>query len=190
MENKNEEVEVVEENLDLPEVTEGEEDATDWKAEAQKLQNKAIAQRERTKALKKELADARKAVVGAISKEAPSQPSKGELDEAQLDFFELKGYDEDQVKVFANIMKKTGMSHREVIKDEYAVAKVNAIKQQKEVQAATPSSNRRSGDQAGDIDSAIAKFEATGVLPDDFELASKITDALVAKGSKNKPSWH
>ena len=55
METKNEvEVEAeVEETLDLPVVNEGEDDTTDWKAEATKLQNKAISQRERTKTLKK-----------------------------------------------------------------------------------------------------------------------------------------
>ena len=52
MDKNQEEVEV---NLDLPEIKEGEEDTTDWKAEATKLREKAIAQRERTKALKDQL---------------------------------------------------------------------------------------------------------------------------------------
>lgn len=193
METKNEgEDVVVEENLDLPQVVEGEDDTTDWKAEAQKLQNKAISQRERTKTLKRELAEARKAVgVVASSKETPSQPKTGELDETQLDYFDLKGYsDSDEVDVFHKIMLKTGMSAREVLKDEYALAKVKSIRDAKAVQSATPGSTRRAGDQTGDIASAVAKFEATGILPDDFELASKITDAVTAKGNKNKPSWH
>lgn len=196
MEIKNEgevEVEVgVEENLDLPEVMEGEEDTTDWKVEAQKLQNKAISQRERTKNLKKELADARKAIgVVAGSKETPNQPSKGELDETQLDYLDLKGITESEdISVIQKIVQKTGQTVREVLKDDYVVAKLASLKAERAVKSATPSSTRRSGDQTGDIASAVAKFEATGVMPNDFELASKVTDAIVAKGNKNKPSWH
>lgn len=193
METKNEEVEVVEENLDLPKVEEGEDDTTDWKAEAEKLQHKAISQRERTKTLKKELADARKAVgVVASSKETPSQPKTGELDETQLDYLDLKGItDSEDIAVIQKVIQKTGQTVREILKDDYVITKLASLKAEREVKLATPGSTRRSGgDQSGDIASATAKFEATGVLPDDFELASKITDAVVAKGNKNKPSWH
>lgn len=190
MEIKNDEE--VEETLDLPVIKEGEEDTTDWKAEAQKLRDKAIAQRERTKTLKKDLADAKKAVGEAEkSKETSSQPKTGELDETQLDYFDLKGYsDSDEIDIFHKIMLKTGMSAREVLKDEYALAKVNSLRQEKGVRDATPSSSRRGGDQLNDVASAIAKFEATGELPKDFELAAKVTNAIVEKENKNKPSWH
>lgn len=191
METKNDEVEV-EENLDLPEVEEGEEDTTDWKAEAQKLRDKAISQRERTKSLKKDLADARKAVgVVAGSKETPSQPKTGDLDETQLDYLDLKGITESEdIDVIQKVIQKTGQTVREALKDDYVVAKLNALKQEREVKGATPSATRRGGDQSSDVASAIAKFEATGVLPADFELASKVTDAIVERGNTNKPSWH
>lgn len=192
MEIKNEEDVVVEENLDLPVLQEGEDDTTDWKAEAEKLQHKAISQRERTKTLKKELADARKAVgVVAGSKETPSQPKTGELDETQLDYLDLKGIsDSEDIAVIQKVIQKTGQTVREALKDDYVLAKLASLKAERAVKTATPGSTRRSGDQSGDIASAIAKFEATGVMPDDFELASKITDAVVSKGNKNKPSWH
>ena len=189
---KNEEVVEVEENLDLPEVQEGEDDTTDWKAEAQKLRDKAISQRERTKTLKKDLADARKAVgVVAGSKETPSQPKTGELDETQLDYLDLKGItDSEDIAVIQKVIQKTGQTVREALKDEYVITKLASLKAERDVKAAIPSSTRRSGIQTGDIASAVAKFEATGVLPDDFELASKVTDAVTAKGNRNKPSWH
>ena len=189
---KNEEVVEVEENLDLPEVQEGEDDTTDWKAEAQKLRDKAISQRERTKTLKKDLADARKAVgVVAGSKETPSQPKTGELDETQLDYLDLKGItDSEDIAVIQKVIQKTGQTVREALKDEYVITKLASLKAERDVKAAIPSSTRRSGIQTGDIASAVAKFEATGVLPDDFELASKVTDAVAAKGNRNKPSWH
>lgn len=188
---KNDEVEAeVEETLDLPEVEEGEEDTTDYKAEALKLRDKAIAQRERTKALKKELADTKRAVeIAAGIKKEPTQVKTGELSEAQQDFFELKGYDEDQVEVFSSIMKKTGMSHREVIKDEYALAKVKAIADKKAVQGATPSSTKRGGSQTTDIASAVEKFKETGVLPTDRALADAVVDAVAKVGNDRLPPW-
>ena len=191
METKNEEVVEVEENLDLPAVDEGEDDTTDWKAEAEKLQHKAISQRERTKTLKKELAEARKAVgVVAGSKETPSQP-KGELDATQLDYLDLKGYTESEdINFIQTVIKKTDQTLREVLKDDYVIAKLASFKAARDVKAATPSSTRRGGDVSGDISAAVAKFEATGVMPDDFELASKVTDAVTAKGNRNKPSRH
>ena len=192
METKNEvEVEAeVEETLDLPVVNEGEDDTTDWKAEATKLQNKAISQRERTKTLKKELADARKATE-IVAGSKPSQPKTGELDETQLDYLDIKGISESEdIAVIQKVIQKTGQTVREALKDEYVVAKLASLKADREVKSATPGSTRRSGNQTGDIASAVAKFEATGVLPDDFELASKVTDAVAAKGNRNKPSWH
>ena len=194
METKNEAGEIVEveETLDLPVVEEGEDDTTDWKAEAEKLQHKAISQRERTKTLKKELADARKAVgVVAGSKETLSQPKTGELDETQLDYLDLKGItDSEDIAVIQKVIQKTGQTLREVLKDDYVIAKLAYLKAEKDVKSAIPSSTRRGGDVSGDISSAIVKFEETGILPKDFELASKVTDAVTAKGNRNKPSWH
>lgn len=190
MDPKDEVVEPVEENLELPEVEEGEEDTTDYKAEALKLRDKAIAQRERTKALKKELADTKKAVeIAAGLTKDPASVKKDELSDAVLDFFELKGYDEDQVDVFHKIMQKTGMSHREVIKDEYAIAKVKAIKDEKDVRAAIPGNTKRAGGQVGDVTAAAAKFKDSGVLPEDQELADAVVDSIAKAGNDRLPPW-
>lgn len=121
---------------------------------------------------------------------AAPKPTTGELDEAQMDFFELKGYsDPDEVEVFANIMKKTGMSHREVLKDEYALSKVTKLREQKAVQAATPSSTKRGGQSGINLDAAIAKYEQTNELPDDFELRSQVIEARMNKQSTSLPPW-
>lgn len=117
------------------------------------------------------------------------QKQTGELSEAQQDFFELKGFDEDQVDVFSNIMKRTGMSHREVIKDDYALAKVKAIADKKAVEGATPSDTKRAGGQTGDVASATAKFKETGILPEDKELANKVVDSLTKAGNDRLPPW-
>ena len=191
METKNESGEV-EESLDLPEVKEGEEDTTNWKEEAQKLRDKAISQRERTKALKQELKDAKKAVE-LIKKPEPTPTKTGELDETALDYLDIKGISEaEDIKVIEDIVKKTGMTVRQVLKDEYVQTKLTANKAKREVENATPSSDRRGGggNQSDDLASAIAKFEATGKLPEDFALKSKVINATVAKSDSNKPSWH
>src|ERR1700752_1822811 len=87
----------VEENLDLPEVKEGQEDTTDWKAEAQKLREKAIAQRERTKSLKDQLKEAKAAVETAKVPKQTQDPSKADkLDETALDYLDLKGISESE----------------------------------------------------------------------------------------------
>src|SRR3990167_8694294 len=92
MQNEPEAVEPVEENLELPAVEEGEEDLTDYKAEALKLRDKAIAQRERTKALKKELSDTKRAVEIATGlKKEPTPVKTDRKSETQLDYLDLKG---------------------------------------------------------------------------------------------------
>lgn len=189
---KNEEVELeVEENLELPEIEEGEEDSTDWKAEAQKLRDKAISQRERTKTLKQKLADKERAIE-ALAGTKKSEPVKaGELDETQLDYLDLKGISESEdVKVIEDIVKKTGMTVRQALKDEYVLAKLTSNKASRDVKSATPSATKRGGNQSNDVASAIAKFEQTGELPDDFTLRSAVVDSMTSKSNPHKPSWH
>jgi len=116
----------------------------------------------------------------------------GELDETALDYLDLKGVSEaEDIKIIEDIVKKTGMTVRQALKDDYVQTKLTANKVKREVEDATPSAGKRGGgSQATDIASAVEKFERTGVLPDDFELKSKVINAAVAKSSTNKPSWH
>lgn len=186
-----------EENLDLPEPEEGQEDSTDWKAEAQKLREKAIAQRERTKALKTQLAEA-KAKVDSLP--APTQTQKPSstngLDETALDYLDVKGVTESEdIRVIEDVVKKTGMTVRQAFKDEYVTAKINANKAAREVKDATPSSTRRTGgNQGSDLSTLVAKYEQSGFdaksLPDDFATRAKVINAVAAKQSTNKPGWH
>lgn len=194
MENTNEEiVEEVEEPLDLPEVDEGEEDTTDYKAKAKELSEKAIKQRERTKALKQELAATKKAVELALgTQKPPVQKTTGELDETQLDYLDLKGITESEdIDVIQRIMAKTGQTVRQALKDDYVQAKLAELKAARDVKDATPSSTRRTGQGPVDgLELAIAKFEQTGVLPTDFALRSAVINAKVEKENTNKPAWH
>lgn len=119
-------------------------------------------------------------------------PAKtGELDETSLDYLDVKGISEaEDIKVIEDIVKKTGMTVRQALKDDYVQAKLTANKDKREVKNATPSRTNRGGNQEADLAAAMAKFEATGVLPDDFELKSKVINAVVEKGNPNKPAWH
>lgn len=182
----------VEETLDLPEVKEGEEDTTDWKAEAQKLREKAIRQRERTKELKKRATDAEAKMVELAKGVEPNAP-KSDLDENALDYLDLKGITESEdVDIVRNVVKRTGVTVREALKDEYVKSKLEANKKAREVKDAVPSSSRRSG--GGDTNSlelAIAAYEQSGYtkLPDDFDLRSKVVNAVAARTSRNSPPW-
>lgn len=187
-----------EEILDLPaEVAEGEEDLTDWKAEAKKLQDKAIRQRESTKTLKQKLKD-KETAIEALAGTKKAEPTKtGELDETQLDYLDLKGInDADDIKVIENIIKKTGVTVREALKDEYVQSKLASNKAAREVKEATPSSSKRgsSGNQGTDLATALAKYEAAGYSPDalptDFTLRKAVVNAVANATKTNKPSWH
>lgn len=115
----------------------------------------------------------------------------GELDETQLDYLDLKGItDNEDIDVIQSIVKKTGMTVRQALKDDYVLKKLEANKAQREVKGATPSSTKRGGNNSGELASALAKFEATGELPDDFALRSAVVNAKVDSSNGNKPAWH
>jgi hypothetical protein len=162
-------------------------DTNELKARLQKLEEKSIQQRERTRLLRQELDKARKA---AAPKAA--EPSKaGELDETQLDYLDLKGItDSDEIDLIQRVMKSTGQTVRQALKDDYVVDKLEKLRAQKEVKEATPSSTKRTGSaQGNDLALAVQRFEATGQLPEDFKLRSAVVNAMEAKNSSNKPSW-
>jgi len=188
--NESEAVDVpeVEEVYDVEETeyTDPTEDVSELKARIQKLEEKRIADRERNKITRQEIAKLKRATAPA-----PSNPT-GELDETQLDYLDLKGVTADEdIQVIESVVKRTGMTVRQALKDEYVQGKLDANKARREVKDATPSSNKRSGSgQANDLSLAIAKFEQSGVLPDDFALRSQVVNAISDRSSRNKPVWH
>ena len=160
---------------------------TDWEAEAKKA--RGIAQRLRTKLTKAE--EKKKEMVVPVEPVKKTQ-NTGELDETTLDYLDLKGISESEdIDVIQGVIAKTGKTVREVLKDEYVIAKLASQKETREVRAATPSGTRRSGaGQTNDLAIAIVNFEKTGELPADFELATAVTNAFATKGDVSKPSWH
>lgn len=114
----------------------------------------------------------------------------GELSETQLDYLDLKGVtDQDDIDVIQKVMQRTGQTVRQALGDDYVVKKLEANKAKRDVQNATPSSMKRAGSQTGDVASAVAKFKESGTLPDDFALASAVTDAVANEGNVSLPPW-
>ncbi len=141
--------------------------------------------------LKRQLEQAEKKAGTRTEVRKDTTAKAGELDETQLDYLDLKGVTESEdIQVIEGVVKKTGMTVRQALKDEYVQAKLTANKASRDVKSATPSATRRGGNQSGDISSAIAKFEQTGELPSDFALRTAVVNATVDKSGSNKPSWH
>jgi hypothetical protein len=114
----------------------------------------------------------------------------GELDETQLDYLDLKGItDEEDIKIIARHVQRTGESVRQALKDDYVSSKLEANLKAREVKGATPSATKRGGNQVNDIASAIARFEQTGELPTDFKLRSEVVNSISDKGHNKRPSW-
>lgn len=114
----------------------------------------------------------------------------GELDETQLDYLDLKGItEEDDIKILARHVQRTGETIRQALKDDYVQAKLEANAKAREVKSATPSASKRGGNQINDLNSAIARFNQTGELPADYKLRSEVVNAIADKGHSKKPAW-
>lgn len=118
-------------------------------------------------------------------------PKTGVLDDNALYYLDLKDVTEaEDIKVIKDVISKTGLSVREALKDDYVSAKLAANKEAREVKAATPSSTKRAGEPTGDsLAAAIAKFEQSNVLPEDFATRSAVINAMVEKSAGTKPIW-
>lgn len=135
--------------------------------------------------LKRQVKDSKK----SLTIKETQKPSEL-LNNADLNYLDLKGVTESEdVKVVENFMRSTGKTAREAFRDEYVTSRLATNKTNREVQEAMPSGSKRGGNQANDLASAIAKYEATGVLPTDFKQRSDVINAFVSKGHNNKPSW-
>lgn len=176
--------EAVEEETPEAELTE----ATDWEAEAKKA--RGIAQRLRTKLTK---ATEKKVAVELAKEPVKENASKtGELNETQLTLLEVKGISEQEdIDIVQSVMAKTGKSLTEALKDAYVQAILKSNKEIRETKVGIPGTSKRSGSSnTTNLDAAIAKYQKTGELPDDFAIRTQVVNAIVAKENKNKPSWH
>lgn len=160
--------------LDLEE----EETITVPKSEWEKTQRTLGSLKRQTKELRKS------------SDTKPEPSTANELNDAQLNYLDVKGvYEAEDIKIVETFVQKTGKTVREALRDDYVTSKLQSNKTAREVQEAMPSGSKRGGNQANDLASALAKYEATGTLPTDFTTRSAVINAFVDKGHRNKPSW-
>lgn len=127
----------------------------------------------------------------AIRNQEELQAKTGELDETQLDYLDLKGISESEdIDVIQAVMKRTGQTVRQALKDDYVQTKLKANSEKRAVANAMPSNTKRGGAGAGmGLEAAIAKYEQTGEYPSDFELKTQVVNAIVDKQSSSVPSW-
>jgi DNA polymerase/3'-5' exonuclease PolX len=164
MANENEE-EVVEE---LPEVIEGEEDTTDYKALALKMQG--MAKRFQTKLSK--LAEAPKPKAEVV----PEKKEDGldRIDRAVLRAEKIT--DPEEVDLVQSIMKETGKDLDKVLESKYFQSELKEMRDTKASKEAIPSGTKRSSQSARDtVDYWVSK----GELPptDQVELRRKVVNA-------------
>ncbi len=116
---------------------------------------------------------------------------RGELDETQLDYLDLKGVtDEDEIEVIQKVMQKTGQTVRQALKDDYVTTKLATLRKEREVKDATPSGTRRVGGQSSnDVDYWVAKVEQGGELPKDVELKRKVINKIAGRDTLHTPPW-
>jgi hypothetical protein len=178
MENTNEgEVEVVaeEEVVEQVEATEPEAE-TDWKAKFEEAQGKL-------KRVETKLSKAKEVVV----------EKKADLDETQLEYLDLKGVrDDEEIELVKGVMKKTGMTLRAALHDDYTQTKLAVLRKDRERLDATPGATRRAGGTAvNTVDYWVARHEQSGGkdLPKDFTLRAEVINRLVDRDSGNKPAW-
>lgn len=151
---KNDQEDVIEE---LPEVEEGQEDTTDWKALAKK--NQGIAKRYQTK-LTKAKEDANKPKPKKIKKLEPKVEEKKGFDYAEKAYLKSSDIKSEEFDLVAKIMKDTGKSLDDVLDSKYFQSELTGLREEKASQDAIPEGTKRSTTTTKDkVDYWIAKGE-------------------------------
>lgn len=194
MENENNDDIITSENNDDLEVDLGDESSSDSeidKGANDKNQKPPETYEAKLARLERQASQLRKKLGKDDSKPEPKKSeSTSGLDETQLDYLDLKGIsDSDEIDIIQKVVAKTGQTVRQALKDDYVIAKLESLRADKSVKNATPSSTKRGGNQSNDVATALAKFEQTGELPNDYALKTQVVNALVDKGNSNKPAW-
>jgi hypothetical protein len=174
MENENNEIVEIPE---IPQVGEGEEDTTDWKAEALKYQG--IAQRFKTKVEKS------KEEKPEAKPEEPKPQDKTELDLVEKTFLLASGIKKDQFKLVFDEAKSSGKSIEELLDSPYFKEKLEMDVSKN----ALPSDSKRSGvGSQNDEEYWIKKGEFPPNTPENQELRRKVANTL-AKQAENKSKF-
>lgn len=141
MENENEQIQEVEEDLELPEVAEGEDDTTDWKALA--LKQQGINKRLKTKIEKISSKKEEKPDVPAKPESKPNEFKLSSGDKALLNSYKgIKGADE--IALCENWLTKYGGTPEDMIEDDVFNSKLEKLREAKLEERAIPRKTGRS----------------------------------------------
>jgi hypothetical protein len=171
----------VEENLDLPEIIEGEEDTTNWREEAQKLREKAIAQRERTKTLRDQLKEAK-----ALAEKKPESKPESKPDESRLleklEKMSLRSAgitSPEDIELARNTAKKWNVDIDDVLADEDFQVK---LKRQQDARAnVEATSNVRGSGGTSSAKDTPEYWIAKGTPPSRSEVPDRKARAKIAR---------
>ena len=114
------------------------------------------------------------------SPQEPSKLSEFEIDygkKAYLKAFGIQGADE--LELVKSEINRSGLELDELVSNEYFMGKIKTLRDAKESANAIPKGKNRSG-QTGitDVDVAVAKYNESGELPQDFTTRNKVIDAI------------
>lgn len=110
------------------------------------------------------------------------QTKTNDFDYGELAFLTAKGFEsEDEVEFLKTLQKNTGRELKDLVNDEYAVAKIKSMRDAKAVQDATPSGTKRSTQSASDT---VEYWLAKGELPEDTDLRRKVVNARIEKETR------
>jgi hypothetical protein len=166
-----------------------EETPTDWEAEAKKARR--MAQRYHSQLIKAREVKKEPDDLDELPEErALIQPKKGELDDTSLLFLTVKGIEnQEEIELVKKFAKDTGRSVKDIVSNKVFQSELAELRLDQMVKNATPTATKRGGQPQDNLTVAIARYEQTGKLPDDFELKSQVVNYLVEKDGGNKPAW-
>jgi len=180
---------ILEESYEADETFEEVEEAEEAPVQEPKAEKPKETPDQKKSRLERQLKQIKKQL-GEEDEPAPSKTKPGELDDTQLDYLDLKGIDDPtDIKLISKVMRNTGQTLRDTLKDEYVVSKLKESKSEREVKAATPSGTKRAGNQSSNLEFLIGKAERTGELPNDFETRTAVLNAITERSNNNKPAW-
>ena len=171
-----EEVEELDEVLD--------EDTTDWKERAKKLEEKAIAQRARTKELKAQLSTFQKAVLpGKEPKINDNKP-----DYAKLAYLRAEGVSQEDHSFLLDEANNTGKELTDLLNFNYIKEELKNRKEAREAKGALPTSSKRSSPASRDtVEYHLAKQTPLKEIQD-VDLRRKVLQAKL-KANQNSSKF-
>jgi hypothetical protein len=183
MENDNDLQADIPEVAELPQVQDGQQDTTDWKAIAKQNQEALTKMQGMTKRFQTKLKKLTEAPKPQPEAQKQNQPEKKGFDYAEKAYLKSSGINSDEFDFVKEVMDATGKPLDQVLEAKYFQTELKERRDVKATADATPSSTKRAGNSTrNDVDYWIAK----GELPpaDQPELRRKVVNAkiVVAKG--------